>query len=639
MGVPLLRESQKKILISVSISLVYGLCVLFIGLIISFFFYYLGINNPYLNKLRGVLSVGEYQAIELQYGFNYPFSVQLSNYFLNFFNGNWGESFIVIPGLTVTEVMKKIVPKTVETMILPIIIGLVGIKLGRIWVKKRGKIQGFIIQIFTVIGLAMPIFFLTTWLQYTVGITLNGILPVVYYSDPAIPASPFITGFPLFDSIFSGNWELAESIMLHGILPMISLSFVTITLIIKRTQTNIERNSKDTSFVSNSFTAGKMFGILFAFVLITEIIFNRTGFGYYFLISLYSGDIFLLNGCIFMIIILFSFTMFLSNVIPITHKFLRTKIYKKFKPLGSKIRSKFMKFRDEISPPISESKIEVEKNDMTKPKVEVENNIIAKLKKPFRIVGLGLILVIFLLLVIISAFPQIFTPYPLEQIVRPYTPPGGIPFAPPSAEHPLGTTKYGYDILARVIYGTRDALIFGTMVSLIGLAGGSIFGFLAGRLHRYVHNGIIGSMVVFFIIPAILLLSIAGPTFGLDYLLFVIGIGVLLIPIFTQIIANAIRRESNYINAIKVIIKYIPLEMAFAILLYQSLGFIGLMDETTSQLGITLQYGRGSWGALGAIYWPGFFINIIMLSLILLHEGLKAPTAQRDVLNEPVITS
>ena len=320
--------------------------------------------------------------------------------------------------------------------------------------------------------------------------------------------------------------------------------------------------------------------------------------------------------------------MFFSNVIPITHKFLRKKLYKKFKPFGSKVRSKFkfLKFRDDASPPISESK------------TEVENNMIIRLKKPLRLVGLGLVMCLFLFLIIISAFPQIFTPYPLEQIVRPYFPPSGIPYAPPSLDHPLGTTKYGYDILARVIWGTRDALIFGSMVTLIGLAGGSIFGFLAGKLHRYVHNGIIGSMLAFFVIPGVVLLSIASPLFGSNVILFVVGIGVLLIPIFTHIIANALRRESNYINAIKVIIKYIPLEMAFVILLYQSLGFIGLMDESTSQLGISFNYGCSQFSAYGARSWPGLFINIIMLSLILLHESLKAPPTQRDVLNEPVIT-
>ena len=79
-------------------------------------------------------------------------------------------------------------------------------------------------------------------------------------------------------------------------------------------------------------------------------------------------------------------------------------------------------------------------------------------------------------------------------------------------------------------------------------------------------------------------------------------------------------------------------QCAFAILLFQSIGFLVLMDGTTPQLGITISYGLGFFGAIYAIFWPGFFLFLILLSLLLLHEGLKAPTGQRDVLNETAVT-
>lgn len=658
-----LLSTPTKILIKISIAFLQGICVLFIGLLIGFQFYNMSVTNPILNRLSGVLDQATYQQIASQYGFNDPLLIKFGRYFIDFFSGNWGESYIVMPGEPVTEVLKKIVPRTVETMLLPIIIGLIGIKLGRIWVKKRNKIQGYVIRIFTVIGLAMPIFFIATGLQYTFGVTIPNIthglldIPVVFYADITLPPPPFITGLPFFDSIISGNWLYAGSIIEHGILPTIALSFVILTLFTKQTQTNIDHNSKDTSSVSNSFTAGKMFGVLFAFILIIEMTFSRTGFGYYFLMSIRSGDPFLINGSIFTMIIFFSFIIFFSNIIPVVYKFYRRKkreyISSKsmfilnndflnsidVKHFRRKITEKFeyYQIKDEDSPAIFEPKIKVEKNSRIKSKIELKNYVIAKLKKnPFRTVGLGLILSLFLFLVIISVFPQLLTPYSLDQIVPPYF--GGTPFAPPSPDHPLGTTKYGYDILARVIYGTRDALVFGIGVTIIGLVGGSIFGFLAGKFHRYIYNGIIGPMIVFFIIPAIGLFIVAIPLFRFDYSILGIGIGVLLILIFTQIIANAIRRERNYLYIAKTIIKYIPLEMAFAILLYQYFGFIGFMDQTTAQLGITSNYGMYSFSAVEAMFWPGFFIFLIMLSLILLHEGLKAPTAPRDVINKPLIT-
>jgi len=267
-----LRESQKKIVITISISFAYGICVLFIGLILSFFVYYLGMRNPHLNGIPPlVIDLARYQAELIRLGVYDPWFIQFTRYVGRFFTGDWSLSFIIAEGTPVTELMRNMVPGTIETMFLPIIIGLIGIKLGRIWVKKRDKIQGLIIRIFTIIGLAMPIFFMATLMQYE----YRDDLPVLFIFNPSLPLSPRVTGFPLFDSIVDGNWDLTGSIIEHGILPVISLSFVITALITKQTQTNIERNSKDTSFVSNSFTAGIIFGILFFLVLIVETKFYR----------------------------------------------------------------------------------------------------------------------------------------------------------------------------------------------------------------------------------------------------------------------------------------------------------------------------------------------------------------------------
>ncbi|HEC38836.1 MAG TPA: hypothetical protein ENI29_11420 [bacterium] len=626
--------TPKNLLISVVSSLILGILVLFIGLIFGFFIHLVGYTNPFLNRIPGnIIDPSKYDRELLRIGWNQPLINQFVIYMNNFFTGNWGESLLIAEGTSITNIMKKIVPGTIETMLLPILIGLIGIKLGRIWVKKRNKIQGYVIRIFTIIGLAMPIFCLITWMQYT----YYPILPVIYRYDPIIPASPLITGFPLFDSILSGNWVLAGDIILHGILPSISLSFVIIALITKYTQTSIDYNSKETSFVSNSFTAGKLFGIFFAFVVITEVIFNITGFGYNFYMSMIIGDIPFFIACIFMITILFSFTMFFSNTIPILYKFCRNKLARRFKSVRKKISDKLMlfKLRFKKFSSTSEQKIEPNINDETNPKIELKNYIINTLKNPFTLVGLGIIV----FLGTISIFPQLFTPYSLNDI----TPPNFLPetpFLPPSPDHPLGTTQYGFDILARLIYGTRDAFFFGSAVTLIGLAGGSIFGFVAGRLHRYIHTVIIVLMILLFVIPGLIVLSLANIIFrSEEQLISMMTIGILLITIFTSIIANAIRRESNYINVIKVIIKYIPLEMVFGIMLYQMVGYIGIADETTAQLAVTFQYGSGQFGDFGSIFWPGFFLFLIMVGLILIHEGLDTPRSTHNILIESLSTS
>jgi ABC-type dipeptide/oligopeptide/nickel transport system permease subunit/ABC-type dipeptide/oligopeptide/nickel transport system permease component len=593
------------------------------------------------------MTPAEYQALAVQYGFNDPIYIQFTKYFLNFFKGSWGEAFSSALG-PVTVVLRKTVPKSIETLMIPVLIGLLGIKLGRISVRKKNKVQGYIIRFSTLIFLAIPIFVLITGLQFFGIIVADMTYGKInlYLSGEAnifLTPPPFITGFPFFDSVVSGNWEYAKSILLHGLLPTLALILILLPLIINQTQSYIERDTKDKSLITNPFTAVKLFGFLFIIVILLDLLFNRRGFGFSFFASISSGDLFLINGSFFMLIIFSSFLVFFSNTFPIAYKFLRKIFIKRSENLRKKIQNRIKLLRDKVAPkfhflkfrkPRLPSKVKPKKesdpNSTTNLKPELKNYIIKTLKNPFTIAGLGL----FIFLVSISAFPQFMTPYSLQDITIVS---GGTPYAPPSPEHPFGTTAYGFDVLARVLYGTRGALLFGIVVVLIGLAGGSIFGFLAGRFHRYVYYAIVGPMIFFFIIPIAGLLFVLSALFGGNALIIIRGIGVLLIPIFTLSIANAVRREENSLDIAKIIIKYIPLEMVFAILLYQTIGFLGFMDDNTAQLGITLNYGRGHLSLRWASFWPGLFLFLILLSLLLIHEGLKAPTAQYEIINEEAV--
>jgi ABC-type dipeptide/oligopeptide/nickel transport system permease subunit len=353
-----------------------------------------------------------------------------------------------------------------------------------------------------------------------------------------------------------------------------------------------------------------MFGFLSIIIVVIEMIFNLRGFGWYFIASIFQGDPLVINGCIFMIIISFAFTILFANIITITMDFLKKR----------KLREETQSKAEEVG----EKNKEIERKKIHFKK-ELKSYIKSSLKNPFTIIGGCLILV----LVFVSILHPILGTYPLEEITPPYIP-FYPPYSPPSPTHPLGTTRYGYDVLARVLYGTQGAFLFGIIVVLIGLAGGSIFGPLAGKFHRYVYNGIIGPMIIFFLFPSFLLLLIIGSIFPIfDYRVVTVIIGIMQIPIFSRIIANAIRRENNYVDIAKSIIKYIPLEVAFAIILYQTLAFMGFSDSQVPQLGESLNWGRGHISATWANMWPGLFLFFILLGLILLHEGLQAPASNK----------
>src|SRR5713226_10398450 len=52
----------------------------------------------------------------------------------------------------------------------------------------------------------------------------------------------------------------------------------------------------------------------------------------------------------------------------------------------------------------------------------------------------------------------------------------GAMLGPPSAEHWLGTDAFGRDVLSRLIYGSRTALIVGFGAAFFGATAGAILG-------------------------------------------------------------------------------------------------------------------------------------------------------------------
>ena len=83
----------------------------------------------------------------------------------------------------------------------------------------------------------------------------------------------------------------------------------------------------------------------------------------------------------------------------------------------------------------SEQEYEIEK-------IKSKRRLFRRFLTPLTIMGLLMLL----FLTILAVYSPWLTIYKLQEVSLPYMPPGGDPFGPPSAVHPLGTTKYGYDI-------------------------------------------------------------------------------------------------------------------------------------------------------------------------------------------------
>ena len=189
----------------------------------------------------------------------------------------------------------------------------------------------------------------------------------------------------------------------------------------------------------------------------------------------------------------------------------------------------------------------------------------------------------------------------------------------------------GFDLLAHLIYGIRGLLVTGGIAVLIGLIGGLLFGSIASKFKRSDKLLTLGVMVSFYIFPNIIMVIIMATIAWYDYSTLVFIIGILLIPMFTRKIAQT---KPKFTDITRELIIYIPWALIFAIFLYASLGFLGFSDFKDFNLGFMIHraYDYGlDLKHYRAVFWPGLALFIIMIALLLVHEGLKNPSIQRAI--------
>ena len=275
-------------------------------------------------------------------------------------------------------------------------------------------------------------------------------------------------------------------------------------------------------------------------------------------------------------------------------------------------------------------------------KIKSKRRLFRRLLTPLTVVGLGLILFITFL----AVYAPWLTPFTLDQATD-----GGIsgitPFlAPPTPGHPLGTTKFGYDLLARVIWGCRTAIVFGFITIIIasfgGIAVGTFSGYYGGRIDSITMR-IIDFVLVF---PAMILVIIIVQLSPTRNLLMILSIfGMFAIPWYSRLMRSSVLqvKQELYIEAaktggasnFKIMFKHVfsnaisPVLISFfggvgaAILAFSGIAFLGFGDDALPDWGTDINYARARISAIHAAIWPGLFILIAVLGFMLLGDGLR----------------
>ena len=218
--------------------------------------------------------------------------------------------------------------------------------------------------------------------------------------------------------------------------------------------------------------------------------------------------------------------------------------------------------------------------------------------------------------------------------------------ARPSESHLLGTDDRGRDVLARLVYGFRDSLLFAlalTMViTVIGVAAGAVQGYFGGKVDLVMQR----FLEVWGGLPELYLLIILSSFFNPSLLILLV-----LLSLFGWMgLSDYVRaeflknRQADYVmaaksmgvsdgrimwrhilpNSLTPVLAFLPFRISGAVLALTSLDFLGLgVPASQASLGELLAQGKENLDA----WWIGLpavgALTVMLLLLVMIGEGVR----------------
>ncbi|MGB3259098.1 MAG: ABC transporter permease [Ornithinimicrobium sp.] len=176
--------------------------------------------------------------LEEQLGIDRPIWVQYWSFLQRALQGDFGVSNGVRPGTPAMEVFLDRLPATVELSVIAMVLAIaLAIPLGYMAAKRRGSLFDTGSIIGSLVGVAVPVFFLAFVLKYFFAIRW-GLLPPSGRQGVGLDATR-ITGFFVLDGILTREWDAAWDAFKHLILPAIALASIPFAVIFRITRASV----------------------------------------------------------------------------------------------------------------------------------------------------------------------------------------------------------------------------------------------------------------------------------------------------------------------------------------------------------------------------------------------------------------
>ncbi|OLF15884.1 ABC transporter permease [Actinophytocola xanthii] len=171
-------------------------------------------------------------------GLDQPIFVQYFKFVGRALSGDFGVSTGVQPGDSATEIFLQRFPATLELSFLAIVIAVaVGIPLGYLAARRRGGWLDNLSVVSSLIGVAVPVFFLAFLLKQVFAVDL-GWFPTAGRQEGGIDATR-VTGFFVLDGILTQEWDAAWDALVHLILPAVALSSIPFSVVFRITRASV----------------------------------------------------------------------------------------------------------------------------------------------------------------------------------------------------------------------------------------------------------------------------------------------------------------------------------------------------------------------------------------------------------------
>ena len=258
-------------------------------------------------------------------------------------------------------------------------------------------------------------------------------------------------------------------------------------------------------------------------------------------------------------------------------------------------------------------------------------------------------LTVILLLVLLAVFAPLFSPYdPIQDVFR------GMRGGSPTAAHPFGFDHLGRDLLSRVIFGTRVALMVGLIATGIAVSIGVVVGAVAGFFGSWADmliSRVIDTLMAFPIIALLVVLAaVLGPSLSTTILV----IGVTGWARFARVVRADVMslKATDFVTAARsvgvrdwrIIWRHLLPNVMGPVIVLATLGIGGIiiLESALSFLGLGIRPPEPSWGRTLAdgrdsilryphiSFFPGLMIVITVLAFNVLGDGLRDALDPRE---------